>query len=378
MSTVIQCPHCKSNLRNRSNKPPGSRVRCAKCKQYFEIPKAPTVPSSPPGEAATATPSRDAASPAGVAPGNGGPVSQNPGPPSAPGAGGPFLQTPPAEGPPPVADVPVPPAPPPLVAAASGETAAAETFLGDQQAETNLWETHLRRIRSDLKWMNRLLVFALVALVIGAAGNTVSSVLLFMNRSDYDQAAEVPAPSQGKPDQRGEKPRSYQEVLLQRFQELQKSVERGNRLHEQILQELRPEYGRVVVVASWKYNDPLGHRPDVNSVVVLFPAQLKKKLKYPVAALENERFPMNYDHPDVHAGWIGVDGRCVFSRVKPGNYKLLIISANTNTTEAKKLTERLEQYFSDVVGLNKVFLTDIVVHPGEEIEINHDFGITSF
>ncbi|GEM_PF-5238287 len=332
MSIMIRCPHCQARMRVKRFSSRG-RYRCVKCRQVFQDG---VVPNSRPGSPQSAPPQ-----PAGQA-ADGQSSASAPPPPdpqasevSAPAA--PPLELPP---PPPVC---VPPAPPLGMAA---ETSPAEqTFLVPPVEEKEYFsETRLRAVQASLNRIYRLLVFALVVLGIAAAGSVACGVFLFVQ---------------------GEK----------RSKELAKIHEHQRALFN----EMRPKYGRVIVVVSWRYNKTIGHRPDVNSAVILFPKGLKGKLsRLPLILSDARGFMPEYSQRNVYTGWVGVDGRCVFGKVDPGEYWLLVISAATmSLTGTESLERQLSSYFSNpkLSGHQSVLL-DVEVEAGVEIEINHDFGIT--
>lgn len=147
--------------------------------------------------------------------------------------------------------------------------------------------------------------------------------------------------------------------------------------------------GKLRATVTWKFNDFVGNKPDTGSVVLLIPKDFRGKLDTSCIDPLLAKFKVDGGRMDdltskaVYLGIVGGDGKVTISGVKPGSYRLIIVSANTrDDPDAMKGTKAiLKPYFEGdlvILGGKKVHFAAIQIISGEEAEVSHDFGLTFF
>lgn len=143
---------------------------------------------------------------------------------------------------------------------------------------------------------------------------------------------------------------------------------------------------KVRFTVTYKYNNFVGNKPDTDAVIVLIPKNHKEKisgtfLSPTVARTLLEGTKKVLENSGAYVAIVGGDGKAVINRVRCGSYTLVIFSKHTNENPeiSALIAQALEQYITDgklLATLYKVHISTIEVSDGEEIELNHDFGLT--
>lgn len=146
--------------------------------------------------------------------------------------------------------------------------------------------------------------------------------------------------------------------------------------------------GKLRLLVTYKFNDFVGNRADTDAVVILVPQGIKEKisdtvfLSPSIARISVETTKSKLKRLGSYIAIVGGDGRSAITGITPGRYRLFVFSKNTNDSPQINEARRgiLELYFDDTrfAVLSKVLSSEIEIAPGEELEMNHDFGITHF
>jgi len=147
--------------------------------------------------------------------------------------------------------------------------------------------------------------------------------------------------------------------------------------------------GAVKGLITWQYNKFVGTKPDVGSIVYLLPdnpGQNKISDDDASSYFLGTKIPENYYYAKVNG-----NGNYEIQNIKPGKYKAIIVSNNTNRdivndSYAKFFKENiLTKYFSPqksdvfdsiILYIHKFETKDIEIKPGSSIDLSHDFGNT--
>lgn len=143
---------------------------------------------------------------------------------------------------------------------------------------------------------------------------------------------------------------------------------------------------KVTFVVTWKYNDFVGSKPDTGAFVILVPKGrklLKASSLFPDVVLKglDEKY---LDDNGVLYAKVGGTAKAVFNKVPPGEYDVFLKSKNTRNAAEKGGPDQklLEHTFpaetAKFMLMNKVDFQHITVGEGEDLEFEHDFGITDF
>lgn len=163
------------------------------------------------------------------------------------------------------------------------------------------------------------------------------------------------------------------------------AAEEEKRIADKRMRELaKLKKAKVRVTVTWKYNNFKGHVPDEGAVVILIPKGLGRKLPSAGLSPRFARTSINATQNNIagynaFVGIAGGDGKVVVNRVIPGAYTMVIISKSTTSSPelAKLNADVLSRYFDgDPAPGQKVEVKDIEVLEDEDLELNHDFGIT--
>jgi hypothetical protein len=161
-----------------------------------------------------------------------------------------------------------------------------------------------------------------------------------------------------------------------------------------VQQVTKPKPGKVRVTVTFKYNDYVGNRPDVDARVILISkdipgnrsSNVNSWIFSPGIDTVYKYHKEEFNRRGVYVGNVGGNGTVVIPGVATGNYSMVLVSNNTTGyPQLFESAERILNYYADdpklvhsTVVLHKFHFEDITVEAGEEFEISHDFGITYY
>ena len=139
---------------------------------------------------------------------------------------------------------------------------------------------------------------------------------------------------------------------------------------------------KVSVEVTFQFNRTIGHKPDTGAHVILVPKDVKSiavSILFPRINSESKAL----ESAGAYYAKVGGSGKAILNRVRPGRYKMYIISENTNCiAELRELYAKIYQIafpgMPEVMPFQHMHSQEIEVGEREDLEFSHDFGLTAF